>query len=394
MRQRLKEVLDRPAYGREAEGKIQRCIIPVIYVLAMLVLVAALMAFGWEPVWSFIGVPTMTPHFADMRTVQGGLESLAQGFDPQIENPGDPWGRRMNYPSVWLELAAFLRLYQEANFTASVTVFLALAALTILYLNTRFPSVWILLLSLSTAILLGFERGNNDLVVFILVTLACLSPRGLAMGLVIVSAMLKVFPLVAGAMFLDNLRRFAVFSVTATVSAAILLPELAQIRAGVPQSALLSYGSGSFGAAAAHVGLYIPNLLISAILVGLAVIFYLIMDWPETPRQAPQFSLEQRLFLAGGAIFLGTFLLSSNFDYRLIFLILCIPYLASCRGLLRHISLTCALASANFLVMANLGTLGIAMNLVCKGALFVCISHYFLKIIVPVILGWMGTDDP
>lgn len=361
---------------------------PVFFVFVTVMIVAALTVFGWAPTWNFIGVPTMTPHFADMRTVQGGLESLSYGLNPQIENPGDPWGRRMNYPSVWLDLAAFLQFDIELNFTASVTAFLALAALSILYLNTRFASVWMLLVSLSSAILLGFERGNNDLLVFTLVTFASFAPRGVALGLVIISGMLKIFPLVAGAIFLDSWRRFAVFFVAATVSVAILLPELGQIRAGVPQSAWLSYGSNSLSSAAERTrfGLFTPPLIFSAFLVMVSAALYFLVERPQVPSSVVPFSLEQRLYLAGGSIFIGTFLISSNFDYRLVFLILCVPYLVARRGLLRQITLVCVLASANWLLMARLGTLGIYANLVCKTVLFVCILYYFLKIIRPIVL--------
>ena len=38
-------------------------------------------------------------------------------------------------------------------------------------------------------------------------------------------------------------------------------------------------------------------------------------------------NIEEQMFLVGGGIFIGTFLTAANIDYRLIFLILTIPYL-------------------------------------------------------------------
>jgi hypothetical protein len=55
--------------------------------------------------WTLLQVPAMYPPFADLRTVQGALTSIARGFDPQITNPGDPWSRPMNYPMVWIKIA-------------------------------------------------------------------------------------------------------------------------------------------------------------------------------------------------------------------------------------------------------------------------------------------------
>ena len=39
-------------------------------------------------------------------------------------------------------------------------------------------------------------------------------------------------------------------------------------------------------------------------------------------------SLEEKMFLAGGGIFIGTFIVSANVDYRLVFLLLTLPYLS------------------------------------------------------------------
>ena len=57
--------------------------------------------YGYENTWKLWGIPTMYPYFADLRTITGGAESWALGYDPLVNNPGDPWGRLMNYPRVW-----------------------------------------------------------------------------------------------------------------------------------------------------------------------------------------------------------------------------------------------------------------------------------------------------
>ncbi|MBY0379068.1 MAG: hypothetical protein K2P99_01565, partial [Burkholderiales bacterium] len=76
--------------------------------------------FGYTQTWDAVLVPTMAfplksnwyfgntinPHifsyghpvFGDMRVIQGSIDSYNAGFNPHIFNPGDPWGRLMNYP--------------------------------------------------------------------------------------------------------------------------------------------------------------------------------------------------------------------------------------------------------------------------------------------------------
>lgn len=80
-----------------------------IYLASLAALAGAIAALGWTPVWQTLGLPSMSPPFADLRTVQGALATLAEGGDPRIANPGDPWGRAFNYPPVWLAVARALR---------------------------------------------------------------------------------------------------------------------------------------------------------------------------------------------------------------------------------------------------------------------------------------------
>ena len=51
--------------------------------------------------------PTMHPVFADIHAITGVNETLAQGKDPLVQNPGDPWNRKMNYPRIWQHIAIF-----------------------------------------------------------------------------------------------------------------------------------------------------------------------------------------------------------------------------------------------------------------------------------------------
>jgi len=63
--------------------------------------VISLVINGWTKTWTHLGVnPSMKPIFADLRPLQGAALSIKEGFDPNYVNPGDPWGRAQNYPSI------------------------------------------------------------------------------------------------------------------------------------------------------------------------------------------------------------------------------------------------------------------------------------------------------
>ena len=72
--------------------------------LAFAALAGWLLIGGRTATLNAIGVPTMELPFADVRTVTGASIALAQGLDPLVSNPGDPWLRPLNYPRIWLVL--------------------------------------------------------------------------------------------------------------------------------------------------------------------------------------------------------------------------------------------------------------------------------------------------
>ena len=68
-----------------------RALFSVAGVACAFALLGALIgAWGWTGAFRRLGVPTLSPPLADMRTLQGALLSEARGLDPQVDNPNDP----------------------------------------------------------------------------------------------------------------------------------------------------------------------------------------------------------------------------------------------------------------------------------------------------------------
>ena len=185
-------------------------------------------------------MPTMSPAFVDMRTVQGALQSLSEGFNPQLNNPGDPWGRKMNYPSIWISISEILNLQNELNFT----IFLSLIVLIFLgccfTLLKQYPSLTLLILCFSGATLLAVERGNNDILVFSLLYFSAFVGGGFYVLALIIATLLKIFPILAFPAFCRSFKTFSLMFAVAAIALIILLPEFSNIRSGTPISAGLS----------------------------------------------------------------------------------------------------------------------------------------------------------
>lgn len=357
----------------------------IIFVFGWLVILIGVLVIGWDSTWRILAVPTLTPEFADMRTVQGALFSLSDGLNPQVNNPGDPWDRPMNYPSLWISIAETASLQYEANYLVFVSVMVSLFLGCCYFLVKQFPSVTLLLMCFSGATLLAVERGNNDVLIFALLYVAALLPSIGYTLLIFVAILLKIFPIVAIPAYIRSFRDITVMVFISLVAIAILLPEILEIRSGTPVSASLSYGSSSISAVAPRIAdkLGINSVSISIPAVGVSVLLILlsfaIVVSPKLKERLLTTNatlFERHLFLIGGCVYIGTFILSSNWDYRLIFLIFCVPYIMKLDdGFLRFGLSVFLICSLNQLPLHYaLGFIGVGVNILSKLILFVLFS--------------------
>ena len=354
---------------------------PRLFIFGWFAVLFAILYAGWTSTWQTLRIPTMSPPFADMRTVQGSLSSLDSGLNPQISNPGDPWNRRMNYPSSWSWIAKALGLQHESNFLIFVSATIAAFLLCCYFLLRQYPSITLLLMSFSNATLLAVERGNNDLVVFTLLFLAASSPVAVSMIAMFAATSLKIYPLLALPAFLGNPRHAAGMALLVIIAIAIVWPELSAIRSATPTSSSLSYGTPSIATGLLHkFGISLPHVVLTVALIT-ASFTMLALSWVKARLATVDTNKhEKMLFLAGACIYVGTFILSSNWDYRLIFLLLCVPFLMKIKDIFVRFGLVISLLIAlNFtpLVLA-LGSFGLAINMLSKVSLFVILTAMIL----------------
>lgn len=350
-------------------------------------LIVALAVAGWAATWSYLRLPTLTPIFADLRVIQAGYLSFLQGFDPQVSNPNDAWGRPMNYPSVWLIFAGLTGLDAEGNFLMTgIAIICAYIGVCALLLREA-PSMWLLVLLASGASLLAVERCNIDLVIFVLLYAAAYFHRILGGPLLAVATLLKIFPVLAAPALLRDWRSWLLFMPMLGLVAWLLMPEVAAVRGATPTSGYLSYGAASVAALLEDHEIYVARQkivgLYVVVLFGASLSAYVlhahIIRWLEPPSTA---GFAARLFAVGACVYLGSSVLSSNWDYRLIFLLLCTPWILGFRQwwIRGSVLVLTALAMNQPLVHALAGQLGfdsggIYLNV---GAKFLLFSVYAL----------------
>lgn len=297
-----------------------------------------------------IGVVTLPKPYADFRTISEGIPYYEQGGDPYGSSDYDFIARKFNYPPIWLKLSFLGVEESELRYIYITFGSLFSIGLGLLFLREKNP-LWFLTIPfiLSPPILLGLERCNNDLLVFFLVVLAVWFVRDQSKKnmdwigglLILVATVLKVFPVFAFWVFIRNSwkRSMIVLLPFACVCLGYYLSIksiLDLIRENTPVSAFLSFGikvlpyylSLKFSDSLLAQG---PWLLAVAFF-SVVLIFLVGYRLGKEGEDLENFeSYDTALFRVGSGIHLAAFLLGSNYDYRLMFLLLTLPW--ACRKL-------------------------------------------------------------
>jgi len=317
-----------------------RLVLPAVLAAYGLIF-ACVWVFGWRETWQRLLGDPMTPPFADLRIVTGVPTTLAQGLDPFVAHPGDVWNRAFNYPRVWIAIAAFTGLGPaQTNMAGAIVLacFFAGVAFTA-RLAVASSDAWLLFAAtLTPSLFLAVSRGNVDLIIFAIVAAAIAMPRrpwasAAALGC---AAVLKLFP-AFGLAALAQRGRNGVRA--AMVAAALLVAYIVTIRSDIPllhantqRTWELSYGLPSMAAWLSYrFGRDVPPGWATAVAAVVTAASVLI-GFAVTRRLRYSGESSQAYGATVAAfIFVGSFCSSSNFDYRLVFLIPAIPFLNAMR---------------------------------------------------------------
>ena len=317
------------------------------WVLGLLVLIvyALLFAAPGRPslvaAWSAYGVDHRAPAFLDLRVVTAGADAARAGLDPIAENPHDPLQRPMNHPRVWTLLRHVgLSEHHTVPLGFCLTALFLAAVLTMVGRLTIREAIFYAVLVCSPAALMAIERGNVDVLLFCLLSGAALlvvraRTRVLAYAVVFLCAMLKLFPVFGFALALrERLRTGVIVLATAAAAFAAYLfvtrHDVATVISNSIQGVFLSFGRKVFFERLRDGGVALnPNAYSAvAVLIVLAVALFIAMR-VRLPNPTPG-AMEKMLI--GCGIYCGSFVLLSNFNYRLIFLLLAVPQLLAWRG--------------------------------------------------------------
>lgn len=308
-----------------------------------IVFALSFLVFGYLKTWHFFYLNPMIPPFADTCTITYGAESVKLGNDPMINNPADPWGRRMNYPRIWQYLYK-LGLKKEHTYLFGILLVFSYLIGIILFVPRKLSlksQIIVLFSSFSPAALSGIERGNTDLLLFFIASLCiALSKskniyyKSTSYLLVLFGFLLKLFPIFGVVIYLKERKKnvvaiFVISILFCFLYGVLFYNDLYLIKSATPMTYQGTYGIYTLGLAASMVnenlGRIINILSVIMVIAGIGIVVHSI----RTRRLFLNEKISNYLdgFRMGSGIFLGTFLLGTNYSYRLIFLIFTIPQL-------------------------------------------------------------------
>jgi hypothetical protein len=320
---------------------------------------------------------TLEPMFHDWHVVRLGWQANAQGVDP-LANPDMPY----NYPRFVL-LGGKLGGAAIPPVVAGLALAAAFLFVAVRVLKPRSPVEWVAAAALvaSPPVWLLLERGNLDALTFIILApglwfLARRTPGPLALvaGSVALfaAAAIKLYPaviLVAAIFFWRGAR--VKWSVVLAVGFAgwlvASLDEVALVLQKTTRGLEPAYGRVITGSrwvserVTPHVSAEEAQATLQALmrvslvtwLLGAALA--LAAGWRLRGRFAKVAgeTRDRAFFWSGALIYGGTFLLGHNWSYRLVFLLLCVPFLWQARRVVAlRVWATAALAGVGVMLLA------------------------------------------
>lgn len=307
----------------------------------------------WRDRYRALGVEAMDWPGADARNIQQAVycleqrpeadlaecvasSSLVRRYYPVAEVPP------LNYPSIWVWTYAVAGDHSEDFFRAFINMNAFAVAATIVLLSLRFRSIVCLSFLFCPILSLLVERGNIDGLTFAVLFAPILlaSSPGFAAFVIGVATGLKVFPIFS---FVSVLRdagpgHYLAVAAGAAISAPLIIGALSEMPSYVENTLFgfgWSYGLPTLGMVSTlREEIQVLPYALSSLLVMAAVAMCVVLSRRDGFTEAfPQaLSQSERLvLLCSLAIFCGTFLLSGNWVYRLVFLIPAFAILAKKR---------------------------------------------------------------
>jgi hypothetical protein len=323
-----------------------------VVALGIVGIAITLLAFGrvvgWDPAWRAFGVTPLQPPFFDMHVINDYAACASIGVDAYAPHACNV--DNFNIPPTWLWLGFLGIDGSDSSWLSAMVIAAAVIVLVLLFRGRSWSHGLVALAAIiSPSVMMGVERGNLDLLILAFVGSAALIYQerraGRACGaaaFLCLGVALKLFPMFCVSLVARFSRQSFIFACAIAALSLIYLDMIMTyvilIRRNVPTTFILSYGYKTifFGvdhmrseAGLSPIGLadtWLPAATAAVVLICAALVAVTSFRYGREFCSV-DISAAGTAFLFGAGIYCGTYLLGTNFIYRLMFLLLCLPQL-------------------------------------------------------------------
>ena len=369
----------------------------LIIVFVSIISLLAYFTFGWTFWRIFFAVPIMEPVFADLRGALAVAEGYSLGLNPLIDNQLDPFGRPSNHTIFWYYISLLGLKLEHTNFIGIGFIFLFIIS-HFFYLPANLSKKLIALLLLvifSSNILLGVERGNPDILIFFILSLVIYLLSSPNIGakissffLVLFCFFIKLFPIFAFSYLLKTSKKTSFLALLIIISCGVAyliinFESLLLIKNNSDSTHNISYGVDTLWLSLSNKYYLSEKLLFFAkifsyLLLLLSPLFFFIGVYGGKANKK-FLMVEGKVldaFRIGSAIYIGTFCLGTNYNYRLIFLLFVLPqlfywYKQNLGGWLHRLNLLTIV----LIIIISWNFVGGRFDLIVERAIFLILSY-------------------
>ena len=331
-------------------------------------------------IWGLLNIPHLSPSFIDMRLLQSSLISLLNGYDPFLQNPFDSKGRLYAATEYLLLFSKAISLQNENVFNFLLVLLVIFYIFSIFYLSFKYKSFYFLFFLFSYASLLCIERGQPDLIIYSLLFSSMFLNKKFSGVLVMFASIFKLFPIITFInIFIIKSKIWILYLITTLCLLAINLNSILLLQQNIFSTYRMSFGFKSFYL------LYLDNKNTAIISIFLFLILIIKKYFSGNLINKIDFEIfnfnEVYLFLIGASIYCGLFIATSSFDYKLIFLIFCLPLLIKLNTSNTNFTILIFLIVSNYGFLVNVfGNIGLIITVIGKFYIFLQLLQMQIQI--------------
>jgi len=319
--------------------------------LASIIVFLSMQENLWPNIWGSLQVPPNIIPFSDFKAHVFFYQCTEIGIDINNQDCiyiNDGNAKINTHPKIWVYLFGLFNLDNFLIYNFSILLILSLYFYIIFQLFEKFKNssskIVLLILLLSTSNFLLIERLATDIIIFILVYLTLNIRSKLFQSIIIfIGFILKYYPIFLVSLFSERKKFLFIFlALVISFFYFFYLKEVSSLNKNMVEMALpIAYGTRTMLKAFYHLSMeynffindnnlnFYRNLVV--ILFSIYVFIIILLGYFVESKKKNENSFD-KFFLAGASIYVGSFIVGANADYRLIFLFFTIPYIINLKS--------------------------------------------------------------